>query len=134
MLQCFEYHHRECPYYPEHPLIKEKEYYDFREEYIQKITDRTWSNAEKDFDENTGDIIRVDGKLKQKIDPKKDPKFKERVKMCTVMTESSEMKSDGYPVIDIALKFCSINEQCCGMQMNDEEGNPIDQGECCNKD
>ena len=67
-----------------------------------------------------------DGQLKQRVDPKKDPYFNERVKMCTVKTDSGEKYSDGLPIIDINLKFCPINSQCCGLQDLDEEGNLID--------
>lgn len=75
-----------------------------------------------------------DGKLKLKRDPKKDPYFNEKVKMCTVETDTGEKYTDGFPIMDISLKFCPINSKCCGIQDNDEDGNPIDQGDCCNKE
>jgi len=37
------------------------------------------------------DIIKVGDKLKQTADPRKAPKFEERVKMCTVRTETEEL-------------------------------------------
>ena len=67
-----------------------------------------------------------DGKLKLRTDPKKDPYFNERVKMCTVETDTGEKHSDGFPVISLSLKFCPIQALCCGLQDVDEEGNPIE--------
>lgn len=34
-LKCYDFHQRTCPYFEPHPLIKEKEFYDFRQDYIQ---------------------------------------------------------------------------------------------------
>lgn len=67
-----------------------------------------------------------DGKLKLKTDPKKDPFFDERVKMCTVETDTGEKYDDGFPIMEISLKFCPIESKCCGMQEVDEFDQPID--------
>jgi len=39
MLQA--YHKRECPYYEEHPLIKEKDFFEFKDNYIDMIVEKT---------------------------------------------------------------------------------------------
>ena len=41
MLKCYEFHHRACPYREPHPLIHEKEWYDFRTDYMKMIRDKT---------------------------------------------------------------------------------------------
>ena len=33
-LKCYDFHQRTCPYFAPHPLIKEKEFYDFRQDYM----------------------------------------------------------------------------------------------------
>lgn len=91
MLKCYEYHKRECPYYEEHPLIKEKDFYEFKDEYVGIIIDKTKENAEKKYKTGDPDIVKVADKLKQTADPRKDPRFEERVKMCTVRTETEEL-------------------------------------------
>ena len=91
MLQCYDFHKRQCPYYEEHPLIKEKEFYDFKGEYLGIIINKTAEVSEEMYKSGHPDIIKVGNKLKQTADPRKDPKFEERVKMCTVRTETEEL-------------------------------------------
>ena len=35
--QCYGVHWRECPYVDDHPLIMDKIYYDFREEWVDNV-------------------------------------------------------------------------------------------------
>ena len=43
--KCYHQHNRICKYFPKHPLIRENEYYVFKDEYIVNIQNETLRKA-----------------------------------------------------------------------------------------
>mmetsp|Transcript_24676 Transcript_24676/g.38389 ORF Transcript_24676/g.38389 Transcript_24676/m.38389 type:complete len:107 (+) Transcript_24676:1499-1819(+) len=101
-------------------------YYDAREEYLELIISETKKLGEDPNNERTYYDEELQA-YRMKNDMRRDPVFEGRLKLCTVSYEdpTGATNSDGYPTILTDLKFCHLNEKCCGDPEEDELGNPI---------
>lgn len=55
--QCYDVHWRECKYVDDHPLIMDKIYYDFRQEWIDNVVEETRKIA---LDPSNEDVMQVE--------------------------------------------------------------------------
>lgn len=133
-LQCYDVHKLDCPFSEPHPLVKENQFYDFKQQYIDNIVEETAAYAE----DPDNDLLEYNSKFadkRLKADPKMPPLYVGRHKMCTKFIEdpTGALNSDGFPTILTDLIMCPLNQQCCGAYDVDEDNNVIEQEGCCNK-
>ena len=149
--QCMHQHYRACYFFGEHPLIKDRMYFDFRKTYIDMIETETLAVAIEEADREMEDpsyievrnTYNVNGTVSLKTDPRENPKFQSDLKMCVrLWNDTDNIKTDRLPTAMSDLIYCDIDAVCCGANPNQgvtkwdvigyQTGDGEVESKCCN--